>query len=388
MEPNFCKYHRILGHSVEKCFIFKERVMDLARKGQLPWKKSKSPPTTQPSPSSNPLKSRYLLIFWKARADYSDDEDYEVSHVCVEVDDNSTTAEALRVTTPTSSSLQTFTITFTDENLPQEDGTHNKHSMCQAISNIVPSTLRQCLKYCKDGMEKIVKAHENPFAVEEFHFADAKYYKKKGKSQHEEGLKAPQVLPVPQETISTLREAEEDLVQAFKGLTLPFTQPKKVVTTPLKGKSHVTTKGLWYTPKPPLRLLINRPKNEPETKQELPTYTRPTWAVMWRYPSKREVKDEQYPSLHITTEEEEPLPEDAISAPPGLKEDVKIIVDELKEVNLSTDDEPRPTYISALLTPEEKDESVTLLKEFKDVFAWTYKEMPRLAQRWWSITCQ
>ncbi|GAA0176577.1 hypothetical protein LIER_29547 [Lithospermum erythrorhizon] len=32
-EPNFCKYHRILGHPIEKCFIFKERVIDLARKG-------------------------------------------------------------------------------------------------------------------------------------------------------------------------------------------------------------------------------------------------------------------------------------------------------------------------------------------------------------------
>ncbi|GAA0151194.1 hypothetical protein LIER_37242 [Lithospermum erythrorhizon] len=84
-------------------------------------------------------------------------------------------------------------------------------------------------------MEKTVKADENPFAVEESHFADAKYYKKKGKSQHEERPKAPQVLLVPQETTLDLQEGEEDLVQAFKGLTLPLTQPEKVVTTPLKG---------------------------------------------------------------------------------------------------------------------------------------------------------
>ncbi|GAA0159146.1 hypothetical protein LIER_15995 [Lithospermum erythrorhizon] len=58
------------------------------------------------------------LIPGKAWANYSDDEDYEAFHVCVEVDDNSTTTEALRVSTPASSSLQTFTITFTNGDLP------------------------------------------------------------------------------------------------------------------------------------------------------------------------------------------------------------------------------------------------------------------------------
>ncbi|GAA0184103.1 hypothetical protein LIER_31402 [Lithospermum erythrorhizon] len=46
------------------------------------------------------------LIPGKAWADYSDDEDYEASHVCVEVDEDSSTTEALRVTTPASRSLQ------------------------------------------------------------------------------------------------------------------------------------------------------------------------------------------------------------------------------------------------------------------------------------------
>ncbi|GAA0168528.1 hypothetical protein LIER_23228 [Lithospermum erythrorhizon] len=77
-------------------------------------------------------------------------------------------------------------------------------------------------------------------------------------------------------------------------------------------------------------------------------------------------------------DEGESLPEDAVNAPPDLEEDVKITVDEIKEVNLGTDDEPRPTYISALLTPEEEAEYVTLLKDFKDIFSWIYKEMPGL----------
>ncbi|GAA0171787.1 hypothetical protein LIER_25742 [Lithospermum erythrorhizon] len=278
---------------------------------------------------------------------------------------------------------------------------------------------------------------------------------------------------------SALQEVEEDLVQAFKYLTLPFTQPEKVVTSPLKGfvtpkegpkiehgtmgpkaydlllkaeydpikdkiigqlppevisnKTHGlndtqkmlrqkgwsiknSTVGLGYTSKPPMRLQVNRPidkheQDKPKTgKEPSVTHSRPMGAVTWRYPIKREVvflertrleeshfrkqphklvhksywkrvsppteqKTEQYHSLHITVEEGELLPEDATNAPPGLEEDVKITVDELKEVNLGTDDEPRPTYISALLMPEEEAEYMMLLKEFRNLFAWTYKEM-------------
>ncbi|KAK4707452.1 hypothetical protein R3W88_032999 [Solanum pinnatisectum] len=32
---NYCKYHCLMGHPVEKCFIFKENIMDLAREGKI-----------------------------------------------------------------------------------------------------------------------------------------------------------------------------------------------------------------------------------------------------------------------------------------------------------------------------------------------------------------
>ncbi|GAA0171789.1 hypothetical protein LIER_25743 [Lithospermum erythrorhizon] len=130
-----------------------------------------------------------------------------------------------------------------------------------------------------------------------------------------------------------------------------------------------TTKFSFKTKK------VNRPidkheQDKPKTgKEPSVTHSRPMGAVTWRYPIKREVvflertrleeshfrkqphklvhksywkrvsppteqKTEQYHSLHITVEEGELLPEDATNAPPGLEEDVKITVDELKEVNL------------------------------------------------------
>ena len=52
--------------------------------------------------------------------------------------------------------------------------------------------------------------------------------------------------------------------------------------------------------------------------------------------------------------------------------------DELEEVDIGFGDRPRPTYVSAKLDLEYKQELIDLLKEFKDSFAWKYYEMPGL----------
>ena len=64
--------------------------------------------------------------------------------------------------------------------------------------------------------------------------------------------------------------------------------------------------------------------------------------------------------------------------PKTLKDGGQATVDDLEEPNLGTKDEPCPIYVSALLTQEEEKEHFGLLSEYKDVFPWSYKEMPRL----------
>ena len=63
--------------------------------------------------------------------------------------------------------------------------------------------------------------------------------------------------------------------------------------------------------------------------------------------------------------------------------DIQVMVEEeLEEVDLGFDSqEPRLISISASLTETEKSELILLLKEFKDVFAWNYNEMPGLDPR-------
>ena len=62
--------------------------------------------------------------------------------------------------------------------------------------------------------------------------------------------------------------------------------------------------------------------------------------------------------------------------------------DELEEIDIGSRDRPRPTYVSAKLDPEYRQELVDLLKEFKDCFAWEYYEMSGLDRSLLNIGCQ
>ena len=70
--------------------------------------------------------------------------------------------------------------------------------------------------------------------------------------------------------------------------------------------------------------------------------------------------------------------EEVDEAPLALEDGGQATIDELKEINLGIIEEPWPTFISALLTLEEEEGYLKLLVEYKDVFSWTYKEVPRL----------
>ncbi|KAH0648208.1 hypothetical protein KY285_033456 [Solanum tuberosum] len=34
-DPNYCKYHRLVSHPLEKCFVFKDRVMRLVNEKKI-----------------------------------------------------------------------------------------------------------------------------------------------------------------------------------------------------------------------------------------------------------------------------------------------------------------------------------------------------------------
>ena len=55
---------------------------------------------------------------------------------------------------------------------------------------------------------------------------------------------------------------------------------------------------------------------------------------------------------------------------------VKPLMDEITTVNVGTEQDPRLVQLGSTLSSEELERLVALLKDFKDVFAWFYEDMP------------
>lgn len=53
----------------------------------------------------------------------------------------------------------------------------------------------------------------------------------------------------------------------------------------------------------------------------------------------------------------------------------KLLVDEIVSVNVGTEKDHRLVQIGSALSSEEREQLVALLKEFKDVFVWSYEDM-------------
>ncbi|XP_039118805.1 uncharacterized protein LOC120254858 [Dioscorea cayenensis subsp. rotundata] len=62
-------------------------------------------------------------------------------------------------------------------------------------------------------------------------------------------------------------------------------------------------------------------------------------------------------------------------APPKLEDGGKATIDELVDINLGSEDDPKHTFLSGQLTQEEKEAIQTILAEYIDYFAWSYKQM-------------
>ena len=72
----------------------------------------------------------------------------------------------------------------------------------------------------------------------------------------------------------------------------------------------------------------------------------------------------------IQEDKEDEIPKEYVNAAPWQFEDgAQATVDDLKELNLGTSEEPKPIFVSALLSADEIEEYYQLLLEYKDVFA-------------------
>ena len=76
-------------------------------------------------------------------------------------------------------------------------------------------------------------------------------------------------------------------------------------------------------------------------------------------------------------QEEESLQEEVLNfAPAALNDSLPEVEDPLQEINLGTEEDPRPSFISALLKEPLRSEIIALLHDFRHCFAWHDYEMP------------
>jgi len=52
--------------------------------------------------------------------------------------------------------------------------------------------------------------------------------------------------------------------------------------------------------------------------------------------------------------------------------------DKVSQKNLGDEANPKPIFIRESLSPSKKENLIHLKREYKDVFAWNYKDMPGL----------
>ncbi|KAG9453545.1 hypothetical protein H6P81_006449 [Aristolochia fimbriata] len=95
---------------------------------------------------------------------------------------------------------------------------------------------------------------------------------------------------------------------------------------------------------------------------------------------KKDPEEEEAVVHHISVDEgDDPTLEDDLGEAAAIfEEGGQATIDQLKKVNLGTKDDPRPTFLSASLSVTEETDYMSLLNEYKDVFAWSYTEMPGL----------
>lgn len=99
-----------------------------------------------------------------------------------------------------------------------------------------------------------------------------------------------------------------------------------------------------------------------------------------------EIPDTSEPSVddglgvYELTEETDDAPENTFEFRKVLKrfdEQTPAAAEKTEDLNLGTE-EPKKVLISGTLSPTDKEQIVAILREYVDVFAWSYEDMPGL----------
>ncbi|KAG9442418.1 hypothetical protein H6P81_018272 [Aristolochia fimbriata] len=298
-------------------------------------------------------------------------------------------------------------------------------------NGVVPSTLNQCFTYWENGEQKTVYADEKPI------------HRSRGILQRKKGV-APlvaynkiQPTPLPEKVTLPLPKLEErsivkqlpsqqqlpstrstegfdpnayrlmsraggnltkDEIHAQPPITLPVLTPEQEKLRNEGQRINQGPLGLGYEKQKPVKIYTNREKlvkiirkgsadvhqvSVAQTLTEKQDASKPVVIYTLRAAIARARVYDSVMVNHISITDDDQEEEEFVlkEAPAEFEEGGQMTVDELKKVDLGIAEDPRPTFLSASLTPEEETEYMALLREYHDIFAWNYTEMSGLDPR-------
>ena len=295
-------------------------------------------------------------------------------------------------------------------------------------NQVVPSTLDQCIKYIDQAGDTVrIFADKKPFTTAESFYADAKFYFEPVDKVHK-----PKSLIVPESNVVE-KEMAEPSSRKKTYQYIPSNQRKEGDPIFCVIDKSCDTKGITFpTPLPPLvQYRIKQSQKDPrgtsaignknknvthismlnKDDESLPIslYDNKVFYMMQQMgydvatgPSLCDGRGQLAPFEKVLSQEQlEALHEDRFlvakkhglgyevcmasaeymdmaEASPEMEDGNQCTVDDLEEINIGTTDDPRPIFISKHLSVENKQKYHEFLSANRDVFAWSYEEMPGL----------
>lgn len=86
----------------------------------------------------------------------------------------------------------------------------------------------------------------------------------------------------------------------------------------------------------------------------------------------------EFPVCEAEEEEEENIPDEISRLLENEEKTIQPFKEPMEVSNLGSEEDRKEVKVGALLAPEVKDRMIELLREYTDVFAWSYQDMPGL----------
>ncbi|KAK4390373.1 Transposon Ty3-G Gag-Pol polyprotein [Sesamum angolense] len=232
-DPKYCKYHHLVGHAIQDCFVFKDKVMQLARQGKIALEENFAATNaiTIESGHIDGNKDSYLLLGSKPNnrhlfvAGYVREQ--KVNRILIDggsavnilplrilkelgipIDELSNSRLMIQdFNQGEQRAVGVIRMQLTMEDMVSSALFHviDAKTSCNMLlgrpwlheNTVVPSTWHQYFKYYHNGIvKKKVLGDNKPFTEAGLHFADAKYYIEDATKGKEINLKQPSKLPL------------------------------------------------------------------------------------------------------------------------------------------------------------------------------------------------